>query len=324
MKCNSHPTILKLLAEHGTGFNCSTTKDLNSALRLGCRPSDITLTHPFKTGDLLDLARASGVTKVSFDSLEELHMIRVRFPEAEMLLRVATYKKGPAGLLKSEFGVPPEQVRKHLHMAKNMNLQVAGISFHIEADPTHPDIFRGALLKAVEDSMEACAEAVKMGFMISIIDIGGGFSKLGFHETARVLARALSEHVPNGLAIIGEPGRLLVGSAVTIVCKVIALRSTQISDTQKVHARAYVNDSIYASFSNRMHDNIVLNPRMIAASEDLRETIESENTRQKTFTYDICGCTTNNTDILAESCSFDMKLAVNDWLIFSNMGGEKP
>lgn len=67
--------VLALLACSGVNFDCASMQEIKKVLALGVDPSRIVYAHPVKTIKYLQFARLSGVTKMTFDSLDELYKV---------------------------------------------------------------------------------------------------------------------------------------------------------------------------------------------------------------------------------------------------------
>ena len=71
-----------------------------------------------------------------------------------------------------------------------------------------------------------------MGFNFTLLDVGGGFSKVStdhgvtFEKTAKVLRAAVDAMFPSSIRVIAEPGRYYVATAYTLCINVIARRIT--------------------------------------------------------------------------------------------------
>jgi ornithine decarboxylase len=71
-----------------------------------------------------------------------------------------------------KFGcLPGEKSQYLLRKAKDLNLNVKGISFHIGIGCLEYEIFA----KAIKDSAEAFAYGNSIGLKMDLLDIGGGF-----------------------------------------------------------------------------------------------------------------------------------------------------
>lgn len=71
--------VLTLLARSGVNFDCASMQEIKKVLSLGVDPSRIVYAHPVKTIKYLQYARLSGVSKMTFDSLDELYKVREPF-----------------------------------------------------------------------------------------------------------------------------------------------------------------------------------------------------------------------------------------------------
>jgi ornithine decarboxylase len=88
VKCNPDPTLLRLLAELGTGFDCASTEELRIVINLGVDPSRIIFVNPCKSTSPLLFAARTGVTLTTFDNLDELETIQIFLPTARLVLRI--------------------------------------------------------------------------------------------------------------------------------------------------------------------------------------------------------------------------------------------
>ena len=98
--------------------------------------------------------------------------------------------------------------------AKELGIEVAGVSFHVGSGATNPAAFSEAIaLAAAAFAAGAAAGHAGMG----LLDIGGGFCGGVFGPDGRVdlggvpaaVNAALAEHFPEGcgVRVIAEPGR---------------------------------------------------------------------------------------------------------------------
>jgi ornithine decarboxylase len=93
-------------------------------------------------------AKAFGIKKMTFDSIEELHKISKDFPKAECILRIATEASGATYNLSEKFGAPMEDVNEILKTAKKLGLWVKGVAFHTGSGGVTFDAYQLALLNA--------------------------------------------------------------------------------------------------------------------------------------------------------------------------------
>ena len=92
-----------------------------------------------------------------------------------------------------------------MQAAKERNVNVIGISFHVGSAATNPKAFE----EGISAAKQAWELAEGIGFSMSVLDIGGGFSSSSFAQIPHAVNWALDKHFPEraGLQIISEPGR---------------------------------------------------------------------------------------------------------------------
>lgn len=131
VKCNPDTTLLRLLAELGTGFDCASTEELRVVLNLGVDPSRIIFANPCKSASSLLFAARMGVTLTTFDNLDELETIQTFLPTARLVLRIYACDNDAIIMLGEKFGAPLECSFFLLQRAQELGLEVCGVSFHV-------------------------------------------------------------------------------------------------------------------------------------------------------------------------------------------------
>lgn len=131
MKCNSDPNLLRLLAELGTGFDCASIEELRSVLALGVDPARIIFANPCKTASSLVFAQTAGVSWTTFDNLDELDTIKRYHPNAQLALRIFASDSDALVDLSKKYGAPIDSTWRLLKRAKELGLEVSGVSFHV-------------------------------------------------------------------------------------------------------------------------------------------------------------------------------------------------
>ncbi len=341
VKCNPDPKVLQLLAGLGNGFDCASKAEIEQVLNMGVDPSRIIYAQPCKTNSYVRYVAARGVRQMTFDNADELRKIAKLFPDAELFLRILTDDSSSLCRLSLKFGASLDTTDSLLALARELNLNVVGVSFHVGSGASDPMAF----LKAVQDAYAVFNQAVIHGYSLRTLDVGGGFcSDASFEGMATVLRNALDEYFPPhmGVSIIAEPGRYFVSSAFTIACNIIARRTVEdpsaIGNNQQMvptstaaTARAlatsptymvYVNDGLYGNFSSIMfdHQNPVAKV-LCASSRFLYNTDGAHATAaDRGAEYSIWGPTCDGIDRITESIRFEHELDVGDWLYFEDMG----
>ncbi|KAK3185722.1 Ornithine decarboxylase [Lecanicillium sp. MT-2017a] len=320
VKCNPDPMVLRLLTALGTGFDCASKTEIDQVLALGNSPDRIIYAQPCKTNSYVRYVKSAGVRQMTFDNADELYKIAKYFPEAELFLRIITDDTSSVCRLSMKFGAPMDTTEGLLSLAKELGLNVVGVSFHVGSGSSDPMAFH----QAVRDAHIVFQQGEYHGFNMRTLDVGGGFSGASFEIMAGVLSGALDEYFPasTGVDIIAEPGRYYVASAFTIACNVIARRNVEDEALGRQGYMLYVNDGVYGNFSNIMFDHqnpiakvLRCNGKTLYNTEASEPRIPSEG-----IEYSVWGPTCDGIDRITESTQFSETLDVGDWLYFEEMG----
>lgn len=313
VKCNPDEEVIRLLAKLGSGFDCASKAEIDLVLGLGVEPSRIIYAQPCKTKSYLRHARQVGVSKMTFDNVDELYKIKNCFPDAEIVLRILTDDSTSMCRLSTKFGADLETACDLLGLAKDLNLNVVGVSFHVGSGASDPSSFA----KAVTDAKYVFEQASFLGYNLELLDVGGGFTDETFELFAARLNEALEEHFPPHIRVIAEPGRYYTANAFTLAANIIARRdvSTPPGTPGGVSSKSYMlylNDGVYGNFSNIIFDHQHPVPQVLHASmaADIDKLVE----------YSIWGPTCDGIDVISASCYLPGILDIGDWLFFENMG----
>lgn len=325
VKCNPDPQLLRLLASMGTGFDCASKNEIEQVLKMGVSPERIIYAQPCKTNSYVRYVAKEGVRQMTFDNADELRKIAKLFPEAELFLRIHTDDSSSLCRLSLKFGATMEMTEGLLQTARDLGLNVVGVSFHVGSGASDPRAF----LKAVQDANTVFQQGADYGFEMKTLDVGGGFcSDDTFEEMAGVLRAALDEYFPvhSGINLIAEPGRYYASAAFTIACNVIARRTVEneadgVSNDGDNSYMLYVNDGVYGNFSSIMfdHQHPVANI-LDAGGKNYYDTKASKPVASEGIEYSIWGPTCDGIDRISESVRFNQTLDVGDWLYFEDMG----
>ncbi|KAI0124171.1 pyridoxal-dependent decarboxylase [Xylariales sp. AK1849] len=320
VKCNPDPRVIQLLAALGTGFDCASKAEIEQILNIGVDPTRIIYAQPCKTNSYVRYVANQGVKQMTFDNADELRKIAKLFPDAELFLRILTDDSSSLCRLSLKFGASLDDTDNLLALAKELGLNVVGVSFHVGSGASDPLAF----LKAVQDADIVFKQASAHGFEMKTLDVGGGFSGDTFEAMACVIRDALDEYFPPHVNVIAEPGRYYVSSAFTIACNIIARRTIQDPATGEASYMAYVNDGLYGNFSSIMFDHQqpvakILRTRKQALYNSPLADAHPAGVNGG-IEYSIWGPTCDGIDRITESIRFDHELDVGDWLYFEDMG----
>jgi len=325
VKCNPDAEVICLLAALGCGFDCASKAEIDLVLGLGVDPSRIIYAQPCKTKSYLRHAANVGVSQMTFDNADELHKIKSCYPSAEIVLRILTDDSASLCRLSTKFGADLETAADLLRLAKDLNLNVVGVSFHVGSGAADPSAFA----KAVTDAKSVFDQAAYLGYNFKLLDVGGGFTDETFEIFASNLSNALEEHFPPHIRVIAEPGRYYTANAFTLATNIIARRDVSSlpstprstdsagSDTSMVSAvdksyMLYLNDGVYGNFSNIIFDHQHPTAQILHS----KHAIGMNNLVE----YSIWGPTCDGIDVISEHCYLPGTLDIGDWLLFENMG----
>jgi ornithine decarboxylase len=253
---------------------------------------------------------------MTFDNTDELHKIKKLFPDAELFLRISTDDSSSLCRLSLKFGATMDSTEELLSLAKELGLNVIGVSFHVGSGASDPNAF----WKAVQDARTVFDQAHYHGFNMQTLDVGGGFSSDTFEAMAAVLRDALDEFMPSHINIIGEPGRYYVSSAFTLATHIIARRRIEDPVTREKSYMLYLNDGLYGNFSSIIFDHQNPVPQVLRSNGRSYFGTVAAQASHDGVEYSIWGPTCDGIDRIAESVRFGQTLDVGDWLYFEEMG----
>jgi ornithine decarboxylase len=168
-------------------------------------------------------------------------VLRIRYSSEK-----AKYKLG------KKFGCDPTtEAPELLKLAKNLNLNVVGISFHIGSSCEDYDTY----CEAIQVSRQIFELAETFGFHFNILDMGGGFPGDNFQrvdEFSVKINKSLEENFPHeefrDLRVFSEPGRYFVESAFTLVAEIHSRKVSRDSDGNIMDVMYYLNAGVYSDF----------------------------------------------------------------------------
>ncbi|WEW61323.1 Ornithine decarboxylase [Emydomyces testavorans] len=323
VKSNDNPMILKILAEHGVGFDCASKSEIKRILDLGVEPRQILYAAPIKSEDHILYARERGVIQTMFDSEDELRKLAIHFPTAELYLRLWADDPTSRVRLGEKFGVQLPQAKELLALAKDVNMKVVGLCFHVGSNASDCDAYRRAiaLSREVYDYNENFGEEKK--HPIHTIDIGGGFSSGNFGTATRVVNESIQEYfgTEKQLRWAAEPGRFFSDEAFHLACRVIGTRPRNHSgdeislETELPAGDIYINDGIYHNFLNAITEKVVSQPILLDSAGRPDESVSEDQS-----TYTVWGQTCDSFDKISPNCALPRRAKVGDWLCFPAMG----
>lgn len=223
VKANADPSVLAFLAEHGAGFEISSTAELNSLTALSIVGTRMISATSIKTGEFIEAAAGIGVNYFVVDSDAEVKKVARYAPGSKVAVRLTVSNEGSAWPLDRKFGVDLRESIVLMEAARAAGLVVWGLSFHVGSQCTRVKTWEDAIAKARQ-----CWQAARQrGITLKSLNIGGGFpieytqAVPSVTELARAILCIARREIPTIGEVLVEPGRALVGSAGTIVTSVI-------------------------------------------------------------------------------------------------------
>uniref|UniRef100_A0A9L0KE81 Ornithine decarboxylase n=1 Tax=Equus asinus TaxID=9793 RepID=A0A9L0KE81_EQUAS len=256
IKYNDSRTIVKTLAAIGTGFDCAGETEIQLVQSLGVPPERIIYANPCKQVSQIKYAANNGVQMITFDSEVELMKVARAHSKAKLVLRTATDDSKAVCRLSVKFGATLKTSRLLLEQAKELNIDIIGVSFHMGSGCTDPETF----VPAISDACCVFDMGAEIGFNMYLLDIGGGFPgsediKLKFEEVTSVIHPALDKYFPSDLGYVASAFTL----AVKIIAKKLVLKEqTRCDDEDESSEQTfmyYVNDGVYGSFNCILYDH---------------------------------------------------------------------
>ncbi|XP_014681873.1 PREDICTED: antizyme inhibitor 2-like [Priapulus caudatus] len=315
MKCNDTPGVLRLIADLGVNFDCASKKEMSTVLDLGVSPERVIFASPCKIASHVKYAAEHDVAMTTFDNEHELYKIKRLHPGAKLVIRITTDDSKAQCPLSIKFGAKLADTRRLLTIARQLELNVIGVSFHVGSGSSDAS----AWSVAIRDAKRVFEEADEVGYAFSLLDIGGGYpgdrnASIDFDDICNEVNASLDEHFPEGCGVrlIAEPGRYMVASAFTLVVNVhskdVDVTWNKETGTKTVKNKLYVNDGIYGSFNCLMFDHARVFPALFKA--DMGKPV---------YHTSVWGPSCDGLDCILKDVLLP-DLDIGSWLIFENMG----
>ncbi|KAI0888249.1 pyridoxal-dependent decarboxylase [Annulohypoxylon maeteangense] len=315
VKCNPDLPLLRYLGTLGTGFDCASIEEIRTMLSWGVEPSRIIFANPCKSPSSVRFARSVGVYRTTCDNIDELEKIHFIMPEAMIVLRLFASDPEAMTDLSDKFGATKDVALDLLKRARQLGMNVEGVSFHVGSGSRSATAFETAL----RDSKHILEVARSLGFKSNLLDIGGGFLDEHFVIVAEKIRCFIETEIPSDIRVIAEPGRFYVQNAYSLVTKVIARRQATSQHGVSTIGMLYQNDGIYRNFMNAVFENLRPEPQLIRSNINPIGPEAPRRTRCE-HEYHIWGPTCDSRDSITKTAIFDSEVLVGDWLKYKDMG----
>ena len=277
VKSNSNLSILKLLADNGSGFDVVSGYELQRCLLAGANPKKIIFSGVGKTEKEISLALQNKIFSINIESESELERI-IRISEALEIKADCFIRLNPeisseshpyiqTALKSSKFGVDTDtaiRIAKLIKESKQVNL--IGIASHIGSQISKESL----VLENLDSLLNVLKILEKNDQKISFVDIGGGFGITYKDEKnlspSKLLPKIIDKVGPN-INIILEPGRSISGKAGILITKTEYIKESK--DQNFIVVDAGMND--------------LMRPSLYEAWHKIEPVIESKSTTEDSY-----------------------------------------
>jgi len=281
VKSNSNLSVLRTLANLGSGFDIVSGGELQRVIAAGGDPRRCVFAGVGKTEEEIEFALRQNIYSFNAESEPELQRINRVAARLKKIAPVAvrvnpgveahTHAKITTGTYENKFGIQFEQVEGvYARAGRLKNLRLRGVQMHIGSQLTSVSPFEQAVRKVLP-----LVKRLKEKHALEFFSIGGGLgivyqpalasgaaawwkSAAAKHilTPEKYAARLLPLLKPLGLKILMEPGRFISGNAGILVTRVEYVKLT--GRKNFVIVDAAMNDLIRPAFYDAYHEIVPL------------------------------------------------------------------
>ena len=286
MKSNSNLSVLRTLANLGSGFDIVSGGELHRVIEAGGDPRKCVFAGAGKTAAEIEFALKQNVYSFNAESepkLARINAVAARLKKtAPVSVRVNpnieahTHAKITTGTYEDKFGIAFEQIEGvYARAAKLKNLRLRGVQMHIGSQITETTPFEKAVKK-----MLPLVKKLSAKHALEFFSIGGGLGIVykpalasgspDWWQSAaakniltpeKYAARLVPLLQPLGLKILMEPGRFISGNAGILVTHVEYVKRT--GRKNFVIVDAAMNDLIRPAFYEAYHEILPLTKKTV-------------------------------------------------------------
>lgn len=274
VKANSALAILKLLADHGAGFDIVSGGELERVLAAAPEAvGRVVFSGAGKTAAEIDQALSPGILEFNVESQAELDLLGARAAKLKKKARFAlrvnpdvfaeTHPYISTGLREHKFGIDIRQALAiYKSAAGNRWLEAHGVSVHIGSQIRTAEPFGAAM----ERVAKLVRQLQRVGIQLSSVDAGGGLG-IDYHAGSFDAAAKVAEYAAAIERSLGgfegrlllEPGRFIVAQAGALVTRVLQVKRN--GKKTFVITDAGMNDLIRPALYQAHHEIVPLRPR---------------------------------------------------------------
>jgi diaminopimelate decarboxylase len=284
MKANSNLSVMRVLANLGSGFDVVSAGELERVIVAGGDPHKCVFAGVAKTESEIEFALQRGIYSLNVESEPEIVRINRVAGRLKKIAPIAvrvnpnieagTHAKITTGTYQNKFGIAFENIEGiYARAAKLKNIRLRGLQMHIGSQLTEVAPFEMAVKKVLPLIQKLAAK-----YRLEFFSPGGGLGIVyqpalasgspawwktaaakGILTPATYAARLLPLLQPLNLKILIEPGRFIVGNAGILVTRVEYVKRT--GKKNFVIVDAAMNDLIRPAFYDAYHEIVPLTKR---------------------------------------------------------------
>jgi diaminopimelate decarboxylase len=224
VKANPAEPILRLLAGEGSAFDIASIGEIDACASAGIHARRLTFGNTIKKASDVAYAYSRGVRRFVFDTEDDVTTIAEQAPGSVVECRVALAFPSSVTPFGHKFGCAPSDAARLLNRARRLRLRPEGLAFHVGSQQLDPS--------AWELGIRCAASIFERVDDLTTLNAGGGFpiayaaDAPSLDVIAETITSARKRHFgPTPPRLVVEPGRAIVGTAGTIRCEVVSLRT---------------------------------------------------------------------------------------------------
>jgi diaminopimelate decarboxylase len=281
MKANSNLSVMRVLANLGSGFDVVSAGELQRVIAAGGDPKKCVFAGVAKTEAEIAFALRQGIYSFNCESEPEIariNRVAARLKKtAPVAVRVnpnvaaKTHAKITTGTYENKFGIAFEEIEGiYARASKLRNIRLRGLQMHIGSQLTQLQPYELAVKKILP-----LARTLAEKYELEFLSIGGGLGIVynpalasgaaawwhsaaaqGILTPASYAEKLVPLLKPLGLKILIEPGRFIVGNAGALLTRVEYVKRT--GKKNFVIVDAAMNDLIRPAFYDSYHEIVPL------------------------------------------------------------------
>ncbi len=224
VKANPAEPILRLLAAEGAEFDVASVGEIVACDCAGIDGSLLTFGNTVRKGSEVARAWTAGVRRFAFDTEHGVTTLAEHAGGSGVECRIAPAFPSSVTPFGHKFGCAPAAAAGLLDRARRLGLRPEGVAFHVGSQQLDP--------AAWEVGIRCTAEIFDADGDLTTLNVGGGFpiayadGAPGLEPFADAIMLAMTRYFgANPPHLVLEPGRVVVGSAGTIRCEVVSVRT---------------------------------------------------------------------------------------------------